>query len=213
MRKYIISELFFKNIAEKGKLYSRLWMYWLGGFVDELFEPDFIEKQKEALGKTREIKQSEIIEIYHFGLQLLQQDFNIIEDKKSKPKKAITKEQKKIASQVIEYLNSKAETTYTTDKGSNLELIVSRLEEGFTISDFKQVIDKKTKDWKGTDWNKYLRPVTLFSKSKFENYLNSNYDESKPTNNFTRVLSEKFHQQIIKDNTWFYRSFYPEVLQ
>jgi sulfotransferase len=28
----------------------------------------------------------------------------------------------------------------------------------------------------------------------------------------TRVLSTQFHQQIIKDNSWFYRSFYPEVL-
>jgi hypothetical protein len=28
-----------------------------------------------------------------------------------------------------------------------------------------------------------------------------------------RVLSDKFHQQVIKDNSWFYRSFYPEVLQ
>lgn len=28
----------------------------------------------------------------------------------------------------------------------------------------------------------------------------------------TRVLSDKFHQQVIKDNSWFYRSFYPEVL-
>jgi sulfotransferase len=29
----------------------------------------------------------------------------------------------------------------------------------------------------------------------------------------TRVLSEQFHQRVIKDNSWFYRSFYPEVLK
>jgi uncharacterized phage protein (TIGR02220 family) len=26
--------------------------------------------------------------------------------------------------------------------------------------------------WKGTEWEQYLRPQTLFQASKFENYLN-----------------------------------------
>jgi uncharacterized phage protein (TIGR02220 family) len=63
-------------------------------------------------------------------------------------------------------------------------LIIS---EGFTLADFKLVIDKKVLDWKGTDWEKYLRPITLFSKSKFENYLNANLNEPKrSSSNFTK---------------------------
>jgi hypothetical protein len=27
-----------------------------------------------------------------------------------------------------------------------------------------------------------------------------------------RALSESFHQQVVQNNQWYYRSFYPEVL-
>ena len=33
------------------------------------------------------------------------------------------------------------------------------------------IIDKKVFKWKGTDWEQYLRPSTLFNKTKFEEYL------------------------------------------
>ena len=36
---------------------------------------------------------------------------------------------------------------------------------------FKKVIDSKSKEWLNTDFEKYLRPATLFG-SKFESYLN-----------------------------------------
>jgi uncharacterized phage protein (TIGR02220 family) len=188
VRKYIIPEIFFKSIAEKGKLYSRIWFYWLSGFVDELFEPDFIEKQE------KEFKISEIKEIYHFGIHFLQQDFKIIDDK---PKKsATTQQQRDIAIQIIEYLNTKAETTFSVKLGSNIELICARLKEGYTISDFKSVIDKKVKDWKGTDWAKFLRPNTLFAKTKIENYLNSNNNDKQSASKFT-----KFADSVAKAKT------------
>ena len=188
MRKYVIPEIFFKSIAEKGKLYSRIWFYWLSGFVDELFEPDFIEKQE------KEFKISEIKEIYHFGIHFLQQDFKII-DGKSK-KSVTTQEHRDIAIEIIEYLNSKAETTFSVKLGSNIELICSRLQEGYTISDFKSVIDKKVKDWKGTDWAKFLRPNTLFAKTKIENYLNSNNNDKQSASKFS-----KFADSVAKAKT------------
>jgi uncharacterized phage protein (TIGR02220 family) len=98
--------------------------------------------------------------------------------------KQISKEVKLIADNVIEYLNSKTGATFST-RGSNINLIASRISEGFTISDFKLVIDKKTEDWKGSDYEKYLRPITLFAKTKFENYLNSK-DATKRTSNFSK---------------------------
>ena len=188
MRQYVIPEIFFKSIDEKGKLYSRVWFYWLSGFVDELFEPDFIEKQ-EATFKIGEIK-----EIYHFGIQFLQQDFKIIENKKEKG--VISKEQKEMAIKIIEYLNSQAETTFSSKLGSNIELICARLKEGYTVSDFKLVIDKKVKDWKGTDWAKFLRPNTLFAKSKIENYLNSSNNDKQSISKFS-----KFADSVAKAKT------------
>ena len=189
MRNFIIPEVFFKSIAEKEKLYSRIWFYWLSEFADEILEKEFIEGQRERFPKI-----SEISEIYEFGLQFLQQDFKIVVDKsKKKPQKPIPREHKKITEQVLDYLNQEAETNFIS-KGTNLELVSARLTEGFILSDFKTVIDKKVKDWKGTDWAKYLRPLTLFSKSKFENYLNSNNEPRKQDiNNFTR-----FAQSVAK---------------
>ncbi len=171
IRHFVIPEIFFKKIAEKGKLcngmYSRLWLYWLSEFVDEIFEPDFVEKQIKTFPKVSEIK-----EIYHFGVQLLQQDFKILEKSKKKPQKHLSKEVREVAQQVLIYLNEKAGSTFQLTGGKNLELIADRMKDGFSISDFKLVIDNKVYDWRGTDRETYLRPITLFSKTKFENYLN-----------------------------------------
>ena len=73
--------------------------------------------------------------------------------------------------EVIEYLNLKANTSYrfTTKKTKNL--IHARFNEGFTLDDFKKVIDIKCSEWMNTTMNQYLRPETLFG-PKFEGYLN-----------------------------------------
>ena len=196
MRHFVIPETFFKSIAEKGKLYSRLWFYWLSEFVDELFEPEFLEKMLKKHPSVSEIK-----EIYHFGVQLLQQDFKIIEKRgtNKKTSSVANKATIDLATQILEYLNSKAETTFSSKTGTNLDLVIARIQEGYTLSDFKFVIDFKVKDWKGTDWNKYLRPITLFNKAKFENYLNSTINESKPTtsNRFSNLADSVAKAQTI----------------
>jgi len=182
VRYYVIPEIFFQSFAEQGKLYVRLWSYWLSKFADEIYEPDFIEKQIKAYPKVGEIK-----EIYEVGIQLLQQnDFKIVEGKKKKKETVVSKENYLLASKIIEYLNHQANTSFSIDTGTNKELIISRIKEGYSISEFKVVIDNKVKDWKGTDWERYLRPLTLFSKSKFENYLNANIEQPTAKTNFTK---------------------------
>ena len=76
-----------------------------------------------------------------------------------------------IYSEVIKYLNEKANTNYKPSTKNTQSFIKARLKEGFTVEDFKKVIDVKAKSWVGTDFEKYLRPSTLFG-TKFENYLN-----------------------------------------
>ena len=76
-----------------------------------------------------------------------------------------------IYSVVIDYLNIKANTSYRINTKNTQSLINARTKEGFTVEDFKKVIDSKSKEWLGTDFEKYLRPATLFG-GKFENYLN-----------------------------------------
>ena len=73
--------------------------------------------------------------------------------------------------EIIDYLNAKLGTNYKHSSKQNQSHIKARLNEGFTVDDFKKVIDKKSAEWLGTDMAKFLRPETLFS-TKFESYLN-----------------------------------------
>ena len=72
---------------------------------------------------------------------------------------------------VVNYLNAKCGTGYKSSSKKTKELIRARWNEGFKLEDFKTVINKKTKEWLGTDQSKYLRPETIFG-TKFESYLN-----------------------------------------
>ena len=71
----------------------------------------------------------------------------------------------------IAYLNQVANKRYKfVDKTKRL--LLARFKEGYTLDDFKQVIDIKTAEWKDSpEFSKYLRPETLFG-SKFDGYLN-----------------------------------------
>lgn len=85
----------------------------------------------------------------------------------------------------IVYLNQVANKRYKfVDKTK--KFLLARFNEGYTLEDFKQVIDVKTEEWKDNpEFFKYLRPETLFG-SKFDSYLNQKPKtaKSKPDNNF-----------------------------
>lgn len=83
------------------------------------------------------------------------------------------KEEKEIPyKQIIEYLNVKAGTSFRSTTKSTQSLIKARLNESFTVEDFKFVIDQKVFSWlQDPHFSKYLRPSTLFG-TKFESYLN-----------------------------------------
>ena len=75
---------------------------------------------------------------------------------------------------IISYLNEKAGTAFKHTTAKTKTAIHARLSEGFTLDDFKTVIEKKCADWMGDPkMQKYLRPETLFG-TKFEGYLNEN---------------------------------------
>lgn len=76
--------------------------------------------------------------------------------------------------EIIEYLNLKTGSKFKATTKPYIQAIRSRLKEGYTVDDFKTVIDKKCREWKGTKLEKYLTPKTLFAPSHFDTYLNSN---------------------------------------
>lgn len=85
-----------------------------------------------------------------------------------------------IYSAVIDYLNEKAGTRYRANNKSTASLLNARINEKYVLEDFKSVIDIKVAEWKGTEYEKFLRPATLFG-TKFENYLNQ-----KPNSNTSK---------------------------
>ena len=80
--------------------------------------------------------------------------------------------------EIVNYLNSVSGKNFSSSTRNTIKHINARLEEGFTVDDFKTVIDTKCEEWSGTDMAKYIRPDTLFG-TKFESYLNQE-DASKP---------------------------------
>ena len=76
-----------------------------------------------------------------------------------------------IYKEAVEYLNLKAGTKYKSSSKNTSKHIKARINDGYTLEDFKTVIDKKCSEWLNTDMEKYLCPDTLFG-SKFEKYLN-----------------------------------------
>ena len=76
-----------------------------------------------------------------------------------------------ICKEVISYLNLKAKKNFKVDTASHQKFIKARLKEGFVLEDFKKVVDIMVSKWKGTEYEQYLQPQTLFG-NKMDNYLN-----------------------------------------
>ena len=74
--------------------------------------------------------------------------------------------------EIVEYLNRNAGTHYRHTAEKTRSMIRSRFKEGFTLDDFKTVIEAKCKEWsQDKHMEQYLRPETLFG-TKFDRYLN-----------------------------------------
>ena len=97
-----------------------------------------------------------------------------------------------VVKEIVSYLNAKANKHYRSNNPKTIQLIKARLKEGFTISDFKKVIDNKVDCYKkGLFDEKYLRPITLFG-TKFEGYLNEN------TTSEVKDYNPQLTKQLIK---------------
>ena len=90
--------------------------------------------------------------------------------------------EKELYISIVDYLNQKAGTNFRASSKKTQTHIHARLAEGFTIDDFKNVIDKKCAEWLGdSKMEQYLRPETLFG-TKFEGYLNAKVTNKKSSN-------------------------------
>lgn len=84
--------------------------------------------------------------------------------------------------EIIGYLNEKTGKRFSATSRVNQGHMSARLKEGFTVEDFKHVIDVKCFQWKDdAKMAKFLRPETLFG-TKFDRYLNEEKVQTKVGN-------------------------------
>jgi uncharacterized phage protein (TIGR02220 family) len=71
---------------------------------------------------------------------------------------------------ILQFLNEKTGRRYQPVK-ANLEMIAARLADGATPEELRQVVAKKCREWQGDEKMEiYLRPATLFNRTKFAQY-------------------------------------------
>ena len=74
---------------------------------------------------------------------------------------------------VVAYLNAQTGKHFRADSRQTAAAVRARLSEGWTVEDFRRVVDAKVSDWAGDPrMEQYLRPSTLFRPSNFESYAN-----------------------------------------
>lgn len=103
--------------------------------------------------------------------------------------------------EIIDYLNLKTNKNYKTTTQKTRTLIKARMNEHFTVDDFKIVINKMCTEWMGTNMEKYLRPETLFG-TKFESYLNQTLTKSETEMRVDNVnaLIDKYEREEMMSN-------------
>lgn len=134
----------------------------------ELSGSDYKGDISNAQGYVRDLERKGLIKRRDIAYNNVGQTKYIIVRKKI----ATTKKEKKDHEQVIRYLNERTGRRFSLKTKAYKAKIYARLSEGYTIDDMKTVIDKKVAEWKGTEYEKYLSPTTLFSPSHFDVYLN-----------------------------------------
>ena len=113
-----------------------------------------------------------------------QRQLNTEESNTDEPK---TKEENKEIipyQEIVDYLNEKTGKRYRSAARSTSEHIHARWHDGYRLEDFKRVIDVKCAEWMGTEFERYLRPDTLFG-PKFENYANQPMPKPRKENGVT----------------------------
>jgi predicted phage replisome organizer/uncharacterized phage protein (TIGR02220 family) len=146
------------------------------------------EDTKKRVAEHRERKKQQKL-INGLGNVTGNKNVTDIEEEKEEE---IEKEKNNIPfSEIVTYLNEKTSSSYRTTSKKTQQLIKARWNEGFTLDDFKTVIDKKSSEWfNNKEMCIYLRPETLFG-TKFEAYLNQKGGvTSAETNNSSEIAKE-----------------------
>lgn len=105
--------------------------------------------------------------------------------------------------EIIEDLNQRTGKQFKHDTKSTRNKILARLNEGFTIEDFKEVNRKMSKKWWGNlEFEPYLRPETLYAASHFDSYLNEPEPKRKGYTSPSKDSPEPTGEEKEADRKW-----------
>lgn len=158
-----------------------------------------LEKEIQTI-KTKEFKEYLTGKLYGidtvssvdgYGMDTTVTDTVTVSDTDSVSDSITENKNKDIIKRIIDYLNDKCGTRYSDKTEKTIGYINARLKSGYTEEDFYTVIDKKCDEWIGTQWEKFLRPATLFTPTNFESYINQ-----KITNQKNRNVNESRQAQL-----------------
>lgn len=92
--------------------------------------------------------------------------------------------------EIIDFFNETTGKSFKSTTSATKSLIKARFNEGFSLGDFKDVIQSKHNEWKcDPEMERYIRPQTIFG-PKFEAYLQAAKETIQPEN--TWVKNELF---------------------
>lgn len=175
-----------KHVYENGRIKD--WIYYIFAeprqdiinktFDNKVFEQELenqdVEKQECCFSMDKQTISNKL----DIENKQKQKEYNVEKEKNSK----ILQENIKC---IIDYLNESIGSKYKYTTKGTINLIKARFKDGYVLDDFYDVIDKKVNEWKGTEFEQYLRPSTLFG-NKFENYLNQKtYFKGKPKSSYS----------------------------
>ncbi len=146
------------EVRQGMNLPNRIYLEALNGSVENTFQ----EVQKVHLGSV-ENTLSEVQKVHTIKTENTKTENTKTENNNNKLL---------ICKEVISYLNLKAKKNFKFDTASHHKFIKARLKEGYTLEDFKKVVDIMSAKWIGTEYEQYLQPQTLFG-NKMDNYLNT----------------------------------------
>jgi len=128
----------------------------------------------EKYGYIRTTKRSGTSTLYHVGTGVATPPKEWSQSTESSgvaPPKLDSYNYTKELEEIINYLNSETDSSYSCKSAVTQRLVKARLKEGFTVEGFKLVISAMVQEWgKDPKMSIYLRPQTLFG-TKMENYF------------------------------------------
>lgn len=205
--------LFLNDLRGKGKMYFKVWSNLLIQYNGETLQVIKLSVPHNVSSSTyyriisygikvfsKYVKSSKIVKkrneiiiekVDVFIPHKNEEIFKLVKQKKAprQPKVEPTN-QENLIEPIINYLNECTGKLYKSNSKIAISNINARLKEGYTLDDFKKVIQVKSTKWIGTKWEDYLTPNTLFG-TKFESYLNENI-------NTPKTKQESAYEQVIK---------------